>query len=842
MKTVRVVFGPCSFLILILLLLCGATGALWGATPSSGTINTPSDTSPGLKQTILYTGGPIANGLVGDVIVANTASFTCKRANPPTACDWFDLYVNPPSSFYSATRIGLVQVHVTWQLVTGVGDPAVSDLDLYIIKCATNADGTENCTTVGNMAQSTDTNAPPPAGTGRAEETVALFDPAPGHYRILVVGSVVTVPANYSATLTYSIVPPPAPPPATASILQTFVPPVPTDGSPRMGTKAAGGEGEPSIGVNNRTGNAMVQSGLQTLRLSFDDSIYPATSAWTSVGSTITSQISLDPILWMDPHTNRTFVSQLMGGCSLMAYSDTDGGDGTDWFQNPIGCGFVTAVDHQTVGGGPFKSPLTSTDVVGNYPDNVMYCAQGVADAECAQSTNGGILFGPGFPTYTINDCGGLHGHVRVGPEGNMYLPNGSCNGQQALVVSTNGGVTWTVHAIPGSSNHSDNGDSDPWVETAQDGTVYFGYANGDGHAMVAVSHDAGNTWSTPFDAGAAVQVVNTEFAAVAAGDPNRAAFAFLGTTTPGNTQASSFAGDWYLYVAFTYDGGSTWTTYNATPNDPVQRGCIWNQGGGNPCRNLLDFNGIAIDKVGRVLVVYTDGCIDDPLNASVRCVSGPDYSKSVLTTVARQSGGLGLLGAYDGQIFKTVPGAPVLSGIAGNSVNHLTWKDGSNGNSPITAHTVFRGTASGGEAALATLSGTATSYDDTSVTNGLTYYYQVNATNAVGVSPRSNEQALTPQVSAPPAAPRRLKSTAKQGGVMLTWSAPKDQGTSPVTGYRIYRSTAPGLETFQAAVGNTTHFTDDGLTSGTTYYYVVTAVSAAGESARSNEDTAQPK
>jgi len=111
-----------------------------------------------------------------------------------------------------------------------------------------------------------------------------------------------------------------------------------------------------------------------------------------------------------------------------------------------------------------------------------------------------------------------------------------------------------------------------------------------------------------------------------------------------------------------------------------------------------------------------------------------------------------------------------------------------------------------------------------------------------VGGSPRSNEVSLKPAYSAAPAAPQRLKATAKQAGVMLTWSAPKDQGTSPITGYRIYRSTVAGAETFLAAVGNTTHYSDDGLTSGTTYFYKVTAVSAAGESAKSNEDSAKAK
>jgi hypothetical protein len=147
--------------------------------------------------------------------------------------------------------------------------------------------------------------------------------------------------------------------------------------------------------------------------------------------------------------------------------------------------------------------------------------------------------------------------------------------------------------------------------------------------------------------------IQNTEFAEVIAGDDNRAAFAFLGTGTPGDTQSADFPGVWHLYVAFTYDSGRTWTTVDTTPSDPVQRGCIWNKGGSNACRNLLDFNDITVDRVGRVLVGYADGCtgtcVTDPTqNAS----HGPSSAQDALATIARQVGGRGLFAAFDGTQF----------------------------------------------------------------------------------------------------------------------------------------------------------------------------------------------
>jgi hypothetical protein len=136
--------------------------------------------------------------------------------------------------------------------------------------------------------------------------------------------------------------------------------------------------------------------------------------------------------------------------------------------------------------------------------------------------------------------------------------------------VTHDSGLTWTVKTVPGSSA----GSWDPSVGIATDGTVYFGYVNGDGHPYVAVSHDAGETWANLQDVGASFGIQNIAFPAVVAGDPDRAAFAFLGTATGGDLGGEDPTNPavWHLYVAHTYDGGATWVTTDATPTDPVQR------------------------------------------------------------------------------------------------------------------------------------------------------------------------------------------------------------------------------------------------------------------------------
>jgi hypothetical protein len=207
---------------------------------------------------------------------------------------------------------------------------------------------------------------------------------------------------------------------------------------------------EPTIGSNWATGNAMYQAGLSTFRVSFDDT---GKATWSDRSSLLTSITTLDPILYTDADTNRTFVSQLTAACSLLAYSDNDG---DSWTQNPVGCGAGTAGDHQSVGGGPFAP---TGGVGAGYKDIVYYCAQQIAAATCASSRDGGLTFGPGVPIYTIAQCSGLHGHVMVARDGTAYVPNADCGGRHGVSVSTNNGLTWSIRTVPGSATQFE---SDP--------------------------------------------------------------------------------------------------------------------------------------------------------------------------------------------------------------------------------------------------------------------------------------------------------------------------------------------------------------------------------------------
>lgn len=157
------------------------------------------------------------------------------------------------------------------------------------------------------------------------------------------------------------------------------------------------------------------------------------------------------------------------------------------------------------------------------------------------------------------------------------------------------------------------------------------------------------------------------------------------------------------------------------------------------------------------------------------------------------------------------------------------------------TSYDMKRATVSGGPYTTVACA-TTTSYTDTGLTGGTTYYYVVSAAysagpNAGGESADSSEASATPQGPARPSAPAVLTATPDNGQVALTWSA-----SSGATSYNVKRATVSGGPYTTIASQSSTSYTNSGLTNGTTYYYVVSAVNSAGESGNSSEVSATPQ
>jgi fibronectin type 3 domain-containing protein len=186
-----------------------------------------------------------------------------------------------------------------------------------------------------------------------------------------------------------------------------------------------------------------------------------------------------------------------------------------------------------------------------------------------------------------------------------------------------------------------------------------------------------------------------------------------------------------------------------------------------------------------------------------------------------------------------SVPSGPTnLTVTPGNTGATLKWTASTSG-SP-TSYNIYRGTATDGEAVtpVATVSGTTTTFTDSGLTNGKTYFYNVAASNSVGVSPDTNEVSVSPgAATTTPPAPTGLAANPDDSSIELTWNP-----SAGATTYSIYRGTAPGAEG-ATAVGTTTtdSFTDTGLANGTGYYYTVAASNSGGASAKSAETNTVP-
>lgn len=256
-----------------------------------------------------------------------------------------------------------------------------------------------------------------------------------------------------------------------------------------------------------------------------------------------------------------------------------------------------------------------------------------------------------------------------------------------------------------------------------------------------------------------------------------------------------------------------------------------------------------AISADGTIFV----GAADGKLHA-IRPDGTPRWVMSLgsdaLTSPAIGADGTVYIASVTGKLYAVgaefePPSAPQeLVAKAGPGSVSLSWQPpSSDGNATVTAYTVHRGVSNGTGLPvflpLKTL-GTVTAYNDTNVTNGVSYKYYITAKNPYGESKGSASVPALPM--APPSPPLNLAAKAGNRQVKLTWAAPASNGGGNVTGFRIYRGLAGGNLTFLAEVGNVLNYTDAGVQNGKTYTYQITAENAAGESAPPAGVNAGPK
>jgi hypothetical protein len=170
-------------------------------------------------------------------------------------------------------------------------------------------------------------------------------------------------------------------------------------------------------------------------------------------------------------------------------------------------------------------------------------------------------------------------------------------------------------------------------------------------------------------------------------------------------------------------------------------------------------------------------------------------------------------------------PLAPTsLAGTVGDAQTILSWHPVSN----ATAYNVRRLTTLGTPfyATVATVTGT--SCTNLGLVNAFTYSYVVTAVGAQGESANSSVLMLTP--AGPPPVPTNVTATPDTfARIDLAWSA-----SYGAVYYIIERALTSSGPYVLLANSVNPFYTDTGLVSGQTYYYLVSAVSAGGESANS--------
>lgn len=373
---------------------------------------------------------------------------------------------------------------------------------------------------------------------------------------------------------------------------------------------------EPTLGVTSN-GNIFLVAMANVLR-STDGG-----ETWEVVSTPASSPTTLDPYLYVDPDTDRVYSDQLYLGCSYLSWSDDYG---ATWLTNPAACG-IPVNDHQKMVSAVNRGLVPTTPL---YSKVLLYAYNAIAaGSRVSISYDGGFTWPVNAESVSAAEAtcnGGLHGNIVASADGMLYIPKRHCDGF-ILAKSADSGITWTttpVGADAGGSECRKNAD----LAVDRTGGLYGAWPGKDNRLYLSTSTDEGSTWRERSVVASPPEVNMTTMPAVVAGDAGRIAMVYYGTAdgARGPDEVADTA-VWHVYVTYSLDALAetpTFVTYRAT-DDPVQIGAIsTNSDCSAPdgSRNLLDFLDAQLAPDGRLVIAYTDGCIDE-------CVESPTMQTS---------------------------------------------------------------------------------------------------------------------------------------------------------------------------------------------------------------------
>lgn len=231
----------------------------------------------------------------------------------------------------------------------------------------------------------------------------------------------------------------------------------------------------------------------------------------------------------------------------------------------------------------------------------------------------------------------------------------------------------------------------------------------------------------------------------------------------------------------------------------------------------------------GQIVIALTNGAKDQPMINGIQITSAA--SSGTCTAAPSAPTGLAATTSSSSSI-----------GLTWTAVTPPT-------NCGISAYNVYRSTTSGFKPSSSTLLGStsSTSYSSTGLAAGTTYYYVVEAVDAAGsstASAQASAKTSTTACSAVPSAPSGFTATtSSSSAIALSWNTVSPPANCSISSYNLYRSTTSGFTPSSSNLvtsASGTTYSNTGLPSGTTYYYVVEAVDADGSSVASTQVSAK--
>ncbi len=248
----------------------------------------------------------------------------------------------------------------------------------------------------------------------------------------------------------------------------------------------------------------------------------------------------------------------------------------------------------------------------------------------------------------------------------------------------------------------------------------------------------------------------------------------------------------------------------------------------------------------GYDIIVYPGTDLNAPLFTRTAEASATSYSVTGLsaatqyTFIVRPKNSIGTNKAFVNQrattAALTAPAAPTgLTATApGRTTIDLSWTAPTdNGGAAITGYRIESRLRS--ETSFSTLvtdtRSTATTYAHTGLAPSTQRFYRVSAINSVGPGAASSSATAITAAATRPSAPRDMNARASgRSTIILNWTAPADDGGSPITFYRVGVSTDQGSSWgVLADVRGATTYSHTGLSAGTRRDYRVVAANSSG-------------